>query len=100
VAYEFSGSRREKGPVASLVMDHAGNLYGTTYGLGTPGAGLVFELTPSNGSWNFTLLHTFTAGSDGGYPAGGVTLDANGNLYGTASLGGAHGWGVVWEITP
>jgi uncharacterized repeat protein (TIGR03803 family) len=77
----------------------AGNLYGTTVADGAYGQGNVFELTPSNGGWSYTSLYDFTGGSDGGTPYGQVTLDANGDLYGTASVGGANNQGVVWEIT-
>jgi uncharacterized repeat protein (TIGR03803 family) len=48
----------------------------------------------------YSVLYNFTGGSDGGEPYGQVTLDASGNLYGTASIGGADGNGVVWQITP
>jgi uncharacterized repeat protein (TIGR03803 family) len=86
---------------ANLLMDSAGNVYGTTEGnVGEQNYGSVFKLTPSNGGWTYTDLHDFTGGSDGGIPYSSVVLDANGNLYGTASTGGANGDGVVWEITP
>ena len=99
------------GPVASLTMDAAGNLYGTTFGGGAYAAGSVFKLTPSGGSWTYTDLHDFCSSpgcSDGEAVASNVTLDANGNLYGTALWGGdtsgdCHGLvgcGTVWEITP
>jgi uncharacterized repeat protein (TIGR03803 family) len=94
--HSFAGSL---GSFAVLTMDASGNLYGTTFLDGAYGQGNVFELSPSNGSWIYTSLHDFTGGSDGGRPFGQVTLDANGNLYGTASMGGANGNGVVWEIT-
>jgi uncharacterized repeat protein (TIGR03803 family) len=81
-------------------MDTAGNLYGTTNSSGAYLQGNVFKLAPSGGGWTFTSLHDFTGGNDGGNPWGNVILDANGNLYGTASSGGAYGAGVVWEITP
>ena len=81
-------------------MDGAGNLYGTTFCDGAKGAGSVFKLTPSGGSWTYTSLHDFTGGSDGANPISNVVFDANGSLYGTALNGGAHGVGVVWEITP
>ncbi len=88
-------------------MDGAGNLYDTTACLGPYSIGSVFKLTPANGTWSYTSLHDFTGGSDGGYPQAGVTLDANGNIYGTAAEGGSpggdcgsSGCGVVWEITP
>jgi uncharacterized repeat protein (TIGR03803 family) len=93
------------GPVANLVMDSAGNLYGTTLADGAFGNGAVFKLTPSNGSWTYTSLHDFSGGSDGGYPYSNLVFDPDGNLYGTASTGGTGaaceaGCGVVWEITP
>ncbi len=97
----FVGGSSCGGPqYGSLVMDPAGNLYGTTYCDGKFGKGSVYELTPSNGSWIYTDLYDFTGGSDGGFPVGGVALDASGDLYGTASVGGANNGGVVWKITP
>ena len=91
------------GPTANLAMDAAGNLYGTTQGLGGFGGdrfGMAFRLSQVNGSWVFTDLHDFTDGEDGAYPNGGATLDAAGNLYGTCVVGGANGFGTIWEITP
>ncbi len=98
--YTFSGNNT--GSSAKLVMDFAGNLYGTTNGDGAYGQGSVFKLTPSNGGWTYTSLHDFTGGGDGGFPASNVVFDSNGNLYGTASQGGTEYacCGVVWEITP
>lgn len=101
--YSFVGNF--DGPRGSLIMDSAGNLYGTTVGAGQYSKGSVFKLTPSSGGWTYTSLHDFTGGSDGGYPIGNVTFDASGNLYGTASSGGTgtacyEGCGVVWKITP
>jgi uncharacterized repeat protein (TIGR03803 family) len=93
-------------PYAPLTFDSVGNLYGTTSGLGSnENTGTVFRLTPSNGGWAETDLHDFTGFANGAYPLGGVTLDANGNLYGTTLDGGPFGTcslgcGVVWEITP
>ena len=87
------------GPWDTLAMGPDGSLYGSAYALGAYGYGSVFRLTPSNGSWVYTDLHDFTNGSDGSFPVGGVTLDANGNLYGTTTNGGA-GLGTVFEITP
>lgn len=82
----------------TLVLDSAGNLYGTAYSDGRYGYGSVFELSPSSGGWIYTDLHDFTGGSDGANPAGSVAIDANGNLYGTTTAGGSD-YGVVWEIT-
>ncbi len=97
----------ECGPVANLVMDAAGNLYGTTDGNGAYGCGSVFRLTPSDGGWTYTSLHDFNCGSDGAGPMGSLLLEGNGNIYGTAVSGGCEdlecrggGYGVIYEITP
>ncbi len=92
-----------------LARDAAGNLYGTSEfggqsGCTGYGCGFVYKLTPSDGGWTFTQLYSFTDGSDGAYPIGGVVLDSSGNLYGTSFAGGTHtcgsqGCGVVWEIS-
>ncbi len=98
--YSFTGTAYLPGSYGSLTKDAAGNFYGTTVKDGANGVGSVFKLTPSNGSWTLTDLHDFAAGTGGEIPYGSVLIDASGNLYGTASAGGAHGYGVIWEITP
>ena len=111
VLYSFTGNKGVNcpnpgnqyggaGPWGSLAMDGAGNLYGTTLCDGANHAGNVFKLSPSGGGWAYTSLHDFTGGDDGEYPISNVTVDASGNLYGTAAGGGSQGHGVVWEITP
>jgi uncharacterized repeat protein (TIGR03803 family) len=100
VVYSFNGSAYLPGPYGSLTMDAAGNLYGTTTKDGAYGAGSVFKLMPSDGGWTETDLYDFASGSEGAVPYGSVLIDASGNLYGTASQGGANGYGVIWEITP
>jgi uncharacterized repeat protein (TIGR03803 family) len=97
VLYSFSNGN--SGPYSGVTIDALGNLYGTTYADGAHGKGSVFKLTLSNGTWSEQDLYSFTGGSDGANPIGGVVLDASGNLYGTAS-GGGSGSGVVWEIAP
>jgi uncharacterized repeat protein (TIGR03803 family) len=93
-------------PLAGLILDAAGNLYGTTtYGgssnclvaLGSDGCGTVFELVKSSTGYTENLLYTFT-GFDGAYPDASLVMDSSGNLYGTASNGGAYGYGVVFEL--
>ena len=87
------------GPKAGLIMDSAGNLYGTTYDGGAHQYGTVFELTPNNGEWTFKVLHGFIDnGKDGLDPAAGLIFGAAGNLYGTTAGGGAHGGGTVFEL--
>ena len=87
------------GAGSRLVMDRAGNLYGTAGTVGAHNQGMVFELSPTEGGWMLTDLHDFD-GSDGRDPIGDIVRDANGNLYGVTFMGGTNGYGVVWEITP
>ena len=104
VLYSFSGGSDGGYPDSDLVMDRAGNLYGTSVEGGAFGSGAVFELSPSGTSWTETVLYSFTSGTDGGEPYGGVTLDAVGNLYGTTVTGGSGGaceggCGVAFKLT-
>jgi len=88
-------------PVAGLVMDGSGNLYGATGqgGSGSGGEGTVFELVPSgSGTWTESVLHTFTGGSDGAHPFSGPVEDNAGNLYGTTNRGGASDDGTIYKI--
>jgi uncharacterized repeat protein (TIGR03803 family) len=97
--YSLSGGTR-CGPWGNLSMDGSGNLYGTTVCDGANNDGNVFELSPSGGSWTYSSLYDFTGGDDGKRPYSTVTIDTAGNLYGTASRGGSHDAGVIWEIAP
>ncbi len=93
-------ARPGKTPVAGLVIDRAGNLYGTTLAGGSADAGIVFRLTRgSNGKWMYTVLHVFRGGEDGANPWGSLILDAAGTLYGTTTAGGAFGGGNVFTLT-
>jgi uncharacterized repeat protein (TIGR03803 family) len=88
-------------PVAALVFDTAGNLYGMTPYGGTYTHGTVFELSPkAGGGWTEKVLHDFENGTDGDIPYDGLIIDASGNLYGTTPNGGAYGHGAVFELTP
>jgi len=107
IIYDFPGFTGDgTSPYSGLVVDKAGNLYGTTYTGGASGLGSVFELTLSNGVWTETLLYSFTGESagDGAYPVySPLVIDKSGNLYGTTSQGGANNGscncGTVFELT-
>jgi hypothetical protein len=123
VLHTFTGGKDGAVPIGGVVLDSAGNLYGTTFFGGdkkpancqlqsigfAPGCGVVYKLSPTaHGPWEETILYTFTGGSDGAYPASGVILDSSGSVYGTAGAGGymfacnpgGGGCGVVFKLTP
>jgi len=113
VLHFFTGSDG-CGPSGGVIMDAAGNLYGTAGGCGAFGQGAVFKLDPLG---NATVLYSFkggnTGGSDGSGPTGGLIMDAAGNLYGTTVVGGGFdtsgtcgsqtgvgGCGTVFKLDP
>jgi uncharacterized repeat protein (TIGR03803 family) len=107
ILHSFAGGTDGNYPVGKLSIDAAGNVYGTTAFGGGPnrgcerGCGTVFKLTPgTNGEWTETIVHRFQyTREDGGYPNGGVVIDAAGNLYGTTELGGSHSGGTAFEMS-
>jgi uncharacterized repeat protein (TIGR03803 family) len=99
VLHSFTGGADGSVPLnVTLVMDSAGNLYGTTPGGGDPkcNCGVVFKIDRTGAE---TVLYTFT-GADGEGPAGGVVRDAQGNLYGATGFGGSSNCGVVYKVDP
>jgi uncharacterized repeat protein (TIGR03803 family) len=101
ILYRFTGGTDGSFPLAGLVWDSAGNLYGTTQNGGDLscdngfGCGTVFKLDPAGTE---TVLYSFTGGADGSVPTTGLLCDTAGNLYGTTSTGGV-GYGVVFELS-
>jgi uncharacterized repeat protein (TIGR03803 family) len=98
--YAFAGGSDGNQPEGGVIRDGAGMLYGTTIfgggnGCGGYGCGTVFRLAPDGTE---TILHAFAAGSDGAWPYSRLVADRDGNLYGTASYGGAQDYGVVFEV--
>jgi uncharacterized repeat protein (TIGR03803 family) len=110
VLHSFTGANSDgEYPNSVLTMDAAGNLYGTTEAGGAKlqncqvmtdkGCGTVFELSLSGTTWKETVLHSFSGGTDGGFP-GGVILDTSGNLYGAAQSGGTNAEGLIFKMSP
>jgi uncharacterized repeat protein (TIGR03803 family) len=101
--YSFTGGTDGAVTIASVIRDHEGNLYGTTSNggdlkeCGGVGCGVVFKLDPNGKE---TVLYTFSGGTDGGVPLGGLILDDEGNLYGMSSSGGdpSCNCGVVFKV--
>ena len=95
--WSFGNGTDGANPLAGVVLDTQGNLYGTTEYGGAYNQGTVFELTSSGTE---TILWSFGNGTDGANPLGGVILDTQGNLYGTTANGGLYGDGTVFELMP
>ena len=115
VLHSFGSGTDGFSPVAGLVLDSAGNLYGTTSRGGTGGlncptsglnsCGIAFELSPgSESQWTETVLYNFCSQAecaDGYNPQASLMIDAAGNLYGTATFGGSNALeGTVFELSP
>jgi uncharacterized repeat protein (TIGR03803 family) len=103
ILYNFQKGATGYSPNTGVVMDKAGNLYGTTDYGGDPNCdcGVIYKLSPGHsGKWTYTVLHEFGIGNDGGVPEGNLVIDSKGNLYGGTVLGGTYGGGVILEITP
>jgi uncharacterized repeat protein (TIGR03803 family) len=116
VLHNFQNSGDGNSPLANLIFDMEGNLYGTTWMGGDFNNGTVFRLSPPaspGGEWGETILHSFGSGADGQQPTGGVIYGWDGALYGTASEGGskknstnclqddfAGTCGVVFRVAP
>jgi uncharacterized repeat protein (TIGR03803 family) len=110
VLYGFAGGADGRYPYGNPILDAAGNLYGTALGGGDlsctlgqgEGCGTVWKLDTSG---NFTVLYSFTGGTDGALPEAGLVMDTSGNLYGVAaeagnlSCNGGYGCGTVFEIS-
>jgi uncharacterized repeat protein (TIGR03803 family) len=102
VVYSFKCGNDGDGPLADLIMNKAGTLFGTTSsgggtGCGGEGCGTVFSVSSKGKE---AVLYAFRGGNDGSYPAAGLVADASGNLYGTTRQGGTGGGGIVFKIEP
>jgi len=100
VFYDFCSAQNctdGEQPMAGLITDASGNLYGTTTYGGAVGAGTVFEF-----SGTYSVLHSFETGccKDGGYPYAPLIMDGSGNLFGTGRYAGKNDGGIVFQLKP
>jgi uncharacterized repeat protein (TIGR03803 family) len=101
VLHNFGNGKDGSTPYAGLILDDAGDLYGTTFKGGDYGLGTAFELSlQGDGRWAEKLLHSFGSGNDGSGPYASLIFDPSGNIYGTTVGGGAHAFGTVFELMP
>jgi len=96
VLYNFLGGEDGASPTGQLAWDSAGNLYGTTFLGGTYNFGTVYKLDAAG---THTVLYSFSGtNGDGRYPAGGVTLDRQGDVYGGTQEGGSLNLGTIFKV--
>jgi hypothetical protein len=108
VLHNFAGEPNDGcNPQSGPIFDSAGNLYGTTVNCGSGiNTGTVYELSPPqepNGAWTEIVLFNFPSdlSYEGGQPAGGLVIDARGNLYGVTTYGAPTGLnGVIYQLAP
>jgi uncharacterized repeat protein (TIGR03803 family) len=103
VLWTFTGNNDGGEPTCALILDSAGNLYGTTDGGGTGVVGTVFELSPpasGKKKWTENVLYNFTGNNDGGEPYGRMLFGSDGNLYGTTAGYGEYNYGTIFKLTP
>ena len=101
VIYAFSGENGDGDqPYGGVILDHGGNVYGTTGYGGAYRSGTVYQLTPNGqGAWTENILYNFMDNQDGGFPESPLTIDGSGNLYGTTLGGGSNFRGVAFELS-
>jgi hypothetical protein len=102
VIYNFQGGSTDgANPKRPVVFNSSGQMFATTVYGGSTGNGIVFELTPSGGSWSESSIYNFLGGTDGAEPDGALVLNG-GVFYGTTSIGGSatgSGSGTVFDLS-
>jgi uncharacterized repeat protein (TIGR03803 family) len=101
ILHNFQGSTDGASPFGGVILDPAGNLYGTT-NVGGNSSGNVYRLSLSGSTWVNQVIHSFDTVGDGATPSlyGALTMDSAGNIYGATDYGGADNDGIVYKLTP
>jgi uncharacterized repeat protein (TIGR03803 family) len=105
VMHQFASTTTDgQGPYGGLILDSAGNFYGSTLAGGTHSYGTIFKFSNVGGTWQETILYNFSNCTLACYPEGTLAIDASGNLYGTAQGGrnscAGYGCGVIFKLAP
>ena len=95
VLYSFKGQPDGATPIAGLIQDSGGNLFGTTTDGGTSGEGAVFKLDTTGKE---SVVYSFAGTPDGSHPQTGLVQDPAGNLYGTTRNGGTNNSGTIFKL--
>lgn len=98
--YSFANGNDGGFPIGGLAANARGKMFGVTTAGGSGHNGVIFEVDKTSAGWVETPLYSFTGGADGGAPSGRLTVDAGGNVYGTATQGGTGVVGAVFELSP
>jgi hypothetical protein len=99
VLHAFRGKADGGLPQGGVVLDSAGNVYGTTSAWGPEGGGTTFQLSNSGSSWTLKTIHAFGVGVDGKFPAGLLALGSGGTIYGMTQDGGSANLGVLYSLS-
>ncbi len=100
VLYNFQGGTDGSTPLASVIMDSTGSLYGTTTVGGSAGQGTVFKLSWNGLGYSESILYSFLGGTDGSFPAASLIEGRRGALFGTTASGGSAARGTAFKLTP
>ncbi len=100
VLYNFQGGADGSTPLASVIMDSTGSLYGTTTAGGSAGQGTVFKLSWNGVGYIESILYSFKGGTDGSFPAASLIAGRRGALFGTTASGGSAARGTAFKLTP
>lgn len=100
VIYNFQGGTDGADPFGGVIEAAPGTLYGTTILGGTNNVGTAFELTMSGGQWTEQVIYNFGSAGDAINPAGPLSIDHSGNMFGATQFGGKYDRGAVFELTP